>query len=133
MDYQLMFLGTSSKGCGVATVEPHKGHRVPILLWAISSDCEVALDHYEGWPTLYQKEMLPVSGITWMQNDFADMPAEVTEVPAMIYIMNQGYPAPPNVGYLDTIERGYRAVGFHVRYLAEGVRRTKRRKFKYGE
>ncbi len=46
----------------------------------------------------------------------------------MIYIMNQGHPAPPSVGYLDTIERGYRAVGFHVRDLAEAVRRTMRRK-----
>ena len=44
----------------------------------------------------------------------------ITEVPAMIYIMNQDHPSPPSIGYLDTIERGYRAVGFHVRYLAEG-------------
>jgi hypothetical protein len=127
MDYQLMFLGTS-RGCGVATVEPCKGRRVPILLWAISPDCEVALDRYEGWPTLYRKETLPVSGITWMLNDITAMPADVTEVPAMIYIMNQGHPAPPSVGYQDTIERDYRAVGFHLRYLAEGVRRTKRRR-----
>ena len=58
------------------------------------------------------------------------MHADVTEVPAMIYIMNQGHSAPPSMGYLDTIERGYRAVGFHVRYLAEGVRRTHRLKEK---
>lgn len=130
MDYQLMFLGVSRGRGGVATVEPHKGRRVPILLWAISPDCEEALDRYEGWPTLYRKETLPVSGITWMLNDITVMPTQVTEVPAMIYIMNQGHPSPPNITYLDTIERGYQAVGFHMRYLAEGVRRTLRRKKK---
>jgi hypothetical protein len=67
-----------------------------------------------------------------MLNDITAMPTEFTEVPAMIYIMNQGHPAPPRVGYLDTIERGYRAVGFHLRYLAEGNRRTQRRKEKRG-
>ena len=54
------------------------------------------------------------------------------EIKAMIYIMNKGHPAPPSVGYLDTIERGYRAVGFHMRYLAERVRRIQRRKAKHG-
>ncbi len=128
MDYQLMFLGISRRHGGVATVEPRKGRRVPILLWAISPDCEMALDRYEGWPTLYRKETLPIKGITWMLNDITAVPAEVTEVPAMIYIMNQGHPALPSISYLDTIERGYKAVNFHVRYLAEGIRRTQRQK-----
>lgn len=69
-----------------------------------------------------------MTGITWTQNEIAEMPAEVTEVPAMIYIMNMGEAAPPSGYYLDTIVQGYRSVGFHVRYLAEGVRRTQRRK-----
>jgi hypothetical protein len=130
MDYQLMFLGTTIRDCGVATVEPHKGRRVPILLWAISPDCEKTLDRCEGWPTLYRKETLPISGITWMLNDITAMPVDVTEVPAMTCIINQGHPATPSVNYLDTIERGYRAVGFHLRYLAEGIRRIQRRKAK---
>jgi len=60
----------------------------------------------------------------------AAMPADVTEVPAMIYIINIGDPAAPSDYYLDTIVQGYRSVGFHVRYLAEGVRRTQRSKVK---
>lgn len=130
MDYQLMFLSISKRRGGVATVEPHKGRRVPILLWAIDPECEAALDRYEGWPTLYRKETLPITGITWMLNDIMNMPTDITEVPAMIYIMNQGSPAQPSLTYVDTIERGFRAVGFHVRYLAEGIRRTQRRKLK---
>jgi hypothetical protein len=128
MDYQLMFLGVSKGRGGVATVEPYKGRRVPILLWAISPACEDALDTYEGWPTLYRKETLPINGIIWMQNDITAMPMEVTEVPSMIYIMNQGHLAPPNTSYLDTIVEGYQTVGFHTRYLSEAVRRTQRMK-----
>jgi hypothetical protein len=67
-------------------------------------------------------------GITWMPNENAAMPADVTEVPSMIYIMNIGEAASPSDYYLDTIVQGYRSEGFNVRYLAEAVRRTERRK-----
>lgn len=126
MDYHLLFRG--NRRSGVATVEPWKGRRVPILLWAISSECEVALDRYEGYPFLYRKETLLVKNITWMPNEIMDMPEGVTEVLAMIYIMNMGELSQPNSAYLNTIERGYLAVGFHFRYIAEGVRRTQRLK-----
>jgi len=128
MDHQLAFLGIPGGGRCVATVEQHKGRRVPILLWAIDPDCEVALDHYEGYPTLYRKETLPVAGIVWLPNEITAMPADVTEVPVMIYIMNMGEPAALSDYYLDTIVQGYRSVGFHVRYLAEGVRRLRKQK-----
>jgi len=110
-----------------------RGHRgavqgAPGPFWAISPDCEEALNRYKGYRTLYQKETLPVAGITWLPNEITAMPAGVTEVPAMIYIMNVGEPAVPSDYYLDTIVQGYRSVGFHVRYLAEAVRRLQRRK-----
>jgi hypothetical protein len=124
MDYHLLFRGRGA--AGVATVEPYKGRRVPILLWAIDPESEAALDRYEGYPSLYRKETLPVSGIAWMPNDITAMPADVTEVPAMIYIMNAGELAPPSAYYLGVIAEGYQAVGFHARYLSEAVRRTLR-------
>ncbi len=97
--------------------------------WAIDPQCEAALDRYEGYPTLYRKETLSVAGITWLPNEITAMPTNVTEVSAMIYVMNTGHPAlPSDHYYMDTIVQGYRAVGFHVRYLAEGIRRTQRQK-----
>jgi len=128
MGHQLAFLGIPGGGRGVATVGPHKGHRVPILLWAIDPACEESLNRYEGYPTLYRKETLPVAGTEWIPNEITAMPADVTEVPAMIYIMNMGEAAQPSDYYLDTIVQGYRSVGFHVRYLAEGIRRVQRLK-----
>lgn len=96
MDYHLLSRGHWRSG--VATVEQHNGHQVPMLLWASSRDCETALNRYEGWLTLYLMEILLIGGITCVLNDIRDMPAEVTEFPTIIYIMNQGHPEPPSVG-----------------------------------
>ena len=128
MNYHLLFRGLVHGG--VATVEPRRGRRVPILLWAITEKCEKALDVYEGFPSLYRKETVSVEGIKWLPNEMMAMSADVNEALAMIYIINTGEMALPSDYYLNTIARGYRAVGFHVRYLAEGVRRTQRRKVK---
>ncbi len=122
MDYQLAFLGRA-RGCGVATVEPRKGRRVPILLWAITEACEDALDCYEGYPSFYRKEVVNVESVEWLPNKVMSQTATL-EMEAMIYIMNYGCLAPPNQTYLDCIREGYRTVGFNQRYLSEAVRRT---------
>ena len=123
MNYHLLFRGYGS--VGVATVEPRKGRRVPILLWAITGESEVALDHYEGFPTLYLKETVKVEGMEWQPNQ--TIPHDtVPNVSAMIYVMNHGHLALPSQTYLDCIKNGYRILGFHQRYLSEAVRFVKR-------
>ena len=123
MNYHLLFRGLGRGG--VATVEPRRGRRVPILLWAITDACVRALDVYEGYPSLYRKETVSVEGIEWLPNKA--MPQAATpEVEAMIYIMNHGRLTPPSQTYLDCIADGYRAFGFHPRYLSEAVRRVER-------
>jgi hypothetical protein len=83
---------------------------------AISPDCEVALDHYEGWPTLYRKETLPISGITWMLNDITAMPAEVIEIPAMHH-----EPRPPGTVQRMLPESGL--LGYEILYaVLEGYK-----------
>ena len=121
MDYHLLFRGLGRGG--VATVEPRKGRRVPILLWAITETCEMSLDRYEGYPSLYRKEIVEVNGIEWLPNQAVPQ-ASVPSVEAMIYIMNYGSLTPPSQTYLDCIKEGYRTFAFHQRYLAEAVRRT---------
>lgn len=125
MDYHLLFRGPGRGG--VASVEPRKGRRVPILLWAISEECEKALDRYEGYPSLYRKETVKVEGIEWLPNQ-AIPQASIHDAEAMIYIINYGYMALPSQTYLDCIKDGYQAVGFNQRYLSEAVRRTGRNK-----
>ena len=42
---------------GVATIVPKKGAEVPVLIWEIGERDEIALDRYEGFPSLYRKEI----------------------------------------------------------------------------
>ena len=106
-DYQLLFRG-GNRGA-VATVEPKKGHTVPVLLWTISARDERSLDHYEGYPFLYRKETVTV-----------DLDGTPTE--AMVYIMNDGKPlGQPSVYYYNTIQQGYLDNDLDVRYLEQGV------------
>jgi gamma-glutamylcyclotransferase (GGCT)/AIG2-like uncharacterized protein YtfP len=82
----------------VADIVPHKGQIVHGALWKITSDCERALDFYEGFPNLYIKKIVHVEVA----------PGEYVE--AMVYIMKQ--PARkesrPTVGYYGTIVEGFR-------------------------
>lgn len=97
---------------GVATVERKGGSSVPVLLWAITSKDEMALDHYEGWPRLYRKE-------------YHTVVFEGRSVEAMIYIMNDHYPYDlPSRIYLRTIAEGYDAADFDEAILLQAVRRS---------
>lgn len=46
-DYELLFRG--HRESAVATVEPKKGARVPVLIWDIGPEDERNLDVYEGY------------------------------------------------------------------------------------
>ena len=62
-DYRLLFKG--SKTGSYLTVEPEKGCTVPVAVWEVTEQDELALDRYEGYPSFYYKtEMtLDVKGI----------------------------------------------------------------------
>lgn len=109
-DYELLFRGSGDSA--VATVEPRKGASVPILLWDIRPMDEKALDRYEGYPRLYEKETVTVS-----------MGGE--EVEAMAYVMTPGYePGLPDQRYHDVIAEGYRSAGFDLSVLEAAVQRS---------
>ena len=50
--YELLFRG-GSRGA-VATIEPLEGSSVPVLLWKIRPQDEIALDRYEGYPEMHE-------------------------------------------------------------------------------
>lgn len=103
-DYRLRFRGGSYQA--YATVEKHKGSTVPVLIWALQPQDEHQLDIYEGYPTLYRKEILPV-----------ELNGET--VKAMIYIMNEAlHPyGHPSDAYFSIIAGGYSSAGFAFRPL----------------
>lgn len=92
--FKLTFRG---KQTGVANVERSSEGRVPIVLWAITKDCERALDRYEGYPTLYKKEQVTIM-------------TDAGEQEAMVYVMAKQYekmPALPSEHYFEIIREGY--------------------------
>lgn len=109
-DYELLFRG--GRRGAVATVEPLKDSSVPVLLWKLKDRDLQALDHYEGYPSFYRKEILPVE-------------LKGKAVPAMVYIMNDGHPfGAPSDYYLNTILEGYRSAGFDTDFLDRAVEKS---------
>lgn len=94
-NYKLTFRGYFR---GVANIEPCKGKSVPIVLWKITEDCEMALDLYEGYPKLYEKKEIKVKVSS----------GKVKK--AMVYVMTADYtnmPATPASCYYQVIAQGY--------------------------
>lgn len=90
----------------VATIEPQKSYKVPVLVWRLQPTDERSLDSYEGWPYLYRKEQLRIT-------------VNGKRVSAMVYIMNdvvRSYNTPSNV-YFDSIYMGYKDAGFDTDIL----------------
>lgn len=99
-DYRLAF-------SGVATILPEQGSEVVGGLWVISETDELALDRFEGYPSMYRKEVV--------QQDGMDI---------MVYVMNSTEPWEPSANYLMTIAEGYQDFGLDIARLAQAVERT---------
>lgn len=56
--YRLLFKGVEPSA--YATIERWDGFKVPFVLWEISAADEVALDHYEGYPKFYGKQVIQI-------------------------------------------------------------------------
>ena len=109
-DYELLFRG--SRRSAVATVEPKEGSTVPVLLWRIQERDEVSLDLYEGYPRLYDKQMM-------------DVELDGTTVSAMAYIMTPGHEfGIPSDYYVDTIWQGYVSAEFDTQILEDAVKKA---------
>lgn len=109
--YELLFRG--SKTGSYATIEPCEGSKVPVLIWSVKPEDELALDRYEGYPRFYGKEAM-------------DLEVADKQVSAFVYIMTDGQQlGVPSEYYLKTIEDGYETAGFDVAVLEKALDRTK--------
>lgn len=101
-DWRLLFRG--SKTGAYLTIMPEKGMYVPVAIWSVTKQDELALDRYEGYPTFYYKKMLTLN----------------TGVPAFAYIMHEDRPMGiPSVHYMDVCKAGYDAFEFDKKILDE--------------
>ena len=109
-DYELQFKGQPN--CAFATIAPKEVSEVPVEVWEIQSQDERALDRYEGYPSHYFKQNIPVQ-------------LDGKEVDAMVYIMNLkmkfGMPSPY---YYQTVLEGYHDCGLDTEVLDQAVRNS---------
>lgn len=96
----------------VADIEynPHCDMEVPVGIWKITQDCLDALDVYEGYPSLYRREMLEAESDrawgTWQ---------------GITYLMNSESYAMPSPDYFASIEQGYRDCDIEQARLEEAL------------
>ena len=101
-NYELLF-----RRGGFATIVPKEGEKVTGLLWSITPECERSLDHYEGSPRFYSKQMVTVRD------------SEGRSLSVMAYIMDERFREPmlPTAAYYEGIREGYRQNGLPVAAL----------------
>lgn len=106
-DYELQFKGHPDSA--FATIAPKKGASVPVAVWEIQARDEMSLDRYEGYPSHYFKQNVPVQ-------------LDGEEVNAMVYIMNLkmgfGLPSPY---YYQTVYEGYNDCGLNTDVLDKAL------------
>ena len=108
--YKLTF-----RGAGYANVEVSDHGSVPIVLWEITTECERALDRYEGFPRLYTKELVSIATVDG-------------EKTAMLYVMTKQYqdmPALPSEHYFEIIRQGYQDNEINTGSLMKALKFTR--------
>ena len=106
-NHRLTFRGTHA--AAVANIEPAKGRSVPVLVWDIAPADEVALDLYEGFPHLYEKQQVKIR-------------LDGMLVSCMAYVMRGDRPlGKPSAFYYSTLLEGYREAGFDPNILKAAV------------
>lgn len=112
-DYELQFKGHPDSA--FATIAPKEGASVPVAVWEIQLRDEISLDRYEGYPSHYFKQNVPVQ-------------LNGEEVNAMVYIMNLkmdfGLPSPY---YYQTVYEGYNDCGLNTDVLNTAVKESAER------
>lgn len=117
--YRLLFKGRPDNA--YLTIEPKVGGEVPVVIWDIKLSDEISLDRYEGYPSFYYKEDIPVELET----------GEVVE--AMVYIMTNKIRDRINLNlpseyYLNAVSEGYEEFGFDLKYLEEAIELSKNKR-----
>ena len=108
-DYELQFKGFPTSA--YATIEPKSGASVPVGVWEIGWMDERYLDRYEGYPSHYFKENVPVQ----MQDG--------SQVDGMVYIMNPKMKfGMPSTHYYKVVHQGYIDCGLDTHVLNEAVK-----------
>ena len=93
----------------MANIEPAKGCSAPVLVWDITPTDEAALDLFEGFPHLFEKQSFRIR-------------LDGTLVNCMAYVMRGDRPfGKPSAFYYSALLEGYKAAGFDTEILRTAV------------
>ena len=99
-DYKLSFCHPNKLNkYGYANIVKKKGSKVPGAIWQITKKHEKILDHYEEFPSSYQKKYFYLNGKK-----------------IMFYIMNKCFVKKPPKSYINTIKEGYKNCNIDMKY-----------------
>ena len=115
-DYELLFKG--SKTGSYLTIEKCDGEYVPVGVWEVTSQDELNLDRYEGYPSFYYKTEMTVS---------LKLPSgKYKKINAFVYIMHEDRPLGiPSPYYVRTCMNGYFAFSFKREHLIKAIEKSK--------
>ena len=106
-DYELQFKGSVHNAH--ATIVPKAGSSVPVGIWTIGETDERRLDVYEGYPSYYFKQDIPVQ-------------MEDGTLTGMVYIMDPRMDfGNPSKSYYDIVRQGYADCGLDTAVLDQAV------------
>lgn len=106
--YRLAYKGEMD-GYAYLTIEEADGCSVPVGIYEVTDKDIANLDIYEGYPTLYEKEYLPIKIRHFKRK-------------ALIYVMREKFTYKiPSDSYIRTCMRGYDHFGFDTEILDEAL------------
>ena len=110
--YELQFKG--ARNYAYATIAPKPDSEVPVGVWKITPEDERNLNRYEGYPTHYFKQNIPVQ----MENG--------QTVKAMVYIMDlkQEF-GMPSASYYNTVYAGYLDCDLDTDFLDDAIEQNR--------
>ena len=119
LEHNILYFRGSGSGYYL-TIEPKIGSKVPVAVWEITPEDELALDRYEGYPRFYYKYDYTLK-VKLLDEE------TTKELRCFAYIMTEGRRVGlPTNYYLTTCMKGYKDFGFDTRILTRTVERMKK-------
>lgn len=116
---ELEFRGHNG-GCFCTIDLNKKSFKTPVGIFLINDRDLSRLDHYEGYPRLYRREVIPADRVTVKQWFSPDIKLS----DSLVYVMNSKEYGIPSRYYYETVRSGYMQCGLDEKFLVEAFQKS---------